>query len=268
MSGMLPRRMQARLPREIAAGGASDAPAAPVRGGLQVQAAILVVEDEPDIQELIRLHLQLAGHKVTRAATAEDANAELRRAIPDLILLDWMLPGISGLDWARQLRSAPETRQVPIIMLSARAAEQDKVEGLDAGVDDYVTKPFSPRELLSRIAAVLRRRAPQLADAAVEIDGLSLNHATREITADGVPLHLGPTEFRLLQYFMTHPERMHTRGQLVIAVWGGNVEVEDRTVDVNIGRLRDTLKSTRHDELIETVRGGGYRLRTRRTGRR
>jgi two-component system, OmpR family, phosphate regulon response regulator PhoB len=242
----------------------SDVRRVPACGGLHVSTDILVMDDEPDIQDLIQLNLEWAGHRVAVAGTVSEAEDAMRRVLPDLILLDWLLPGTPGVEWARRLRSTPATRHVPIIMLSARAGEQDKIVGLDAGVDDYVTKPFSPRELVSRIAAVLRRRAPQLTDESVEIDRLYLNHASHVTTADGRPLHVGPTEFRMLQFFMTHPERMHTRAQLVAAIWGKDIDVEDRTVDVYVGRLRDSLKATNHDVLVETVRGGGYRFRMAR----
>ncbi|MGE5525988.1 MAG: phosphate regulon transcriptional regulator PhoB [Rhodospirillaceae bacterium] len=245
---------------------ASELPRDASHVGRYAHADILLVEDEIEIQELMALYLESAGHTVVKAATVREAEGMLRRALPDLVLLDWMLPDKSGLEWARDLRASPNTRHVPIIIVSARTSEQDKVEALDAGVDDYVAKPFSPREVLSRIAAVLRRRAPQLSDTVVELDGLRLDHVSRVITADGRHLHIGPTEFRMLQFFMTHPERMHSRQQLVAAIWGRDVDVEDRTVDVNIGRLRDTLRPTHHDVLIETVRGGGYRFRTNRRG--
>jgi len=249
-----------------ARGESSDALRGPVGVGPHVHADILLVEDELEIRELLALYLESAGHRVVSAGDVREAEAAVGRALPDLILLDRMLPDRPGLEWARDLRASANTRHVPIIVISARASEQDRIEGLDAGVDDYVAKPFSPREVLSRIGAVLRRRAPQLADTAVELDGLRLDHVSRAITADGHRVHVGPTEFRLLQFFMTHPERMHTRQQLVAAVWGRDVRVEDRTVDVNIGRLRDTLRPTRHDVLIETVRGGGYRFRATRRG--
>jgi two-component system phosphate regulon response regulator PhoB len=199
-------------------------------------ANILLVEDEPAIQELIAFNLTQAGHHVLRASTAEAAITLVKNALPDLILLDWMLPGASGIDVARRLRADERTRQIPIIMLTARSDEQDKVTGLDAGADDYITKPFSPRELLARIKAVLRRR--------------------------GVTLDLGPTEFRLLHFFMTHAERVHSRAQLLDQVWGDHVFVEERTVDVHIRRLRSALEESGHDGLIQTVRGTGYRFST------
>jgi two-component system phosphate regulon response regulator PhoB len=223
--------------------------------------SVLVVEDEPDIQELVAVHLEHAGHEVLRAATVAEAQAHLDHALPDIVLLDWMLPGASGLDFARQLRAHPRTRDVPIIMLTARALEQDKVAGLEMGADDYITKPFSPRELIARIQAVLRRRAPQLTDDVVALSGLSLNPATREVTSKGVALDLGPTEFRLLHFFMTHPDRVYSRAQVLDAVWGDHVFIEERTVDVHIRRLRQALEATAADDLVETVRSAGYRFR-------
>jgi two-component system phosphate regulon response regulator PhoB len=223
-------------------------------------ANILVVEDEPAIQELLALNLEHAGHHVLRARDAEQAGELVRHALPDLILLDWMLPGQSGASFARALRKDERTKQVPIIMLTARGQEQDKVAGLEAGADDYVTKPFSPRELLARIKAVLRRRAPELTDEPIEISGLRLDPATHRVSAGGTQLDLGPTEFRLLHFLMAHPERVHSRTQLLDQVWGDHVFVEERTVDVHIRRLRKALEPTAHDRLIETVRGSGYRL--------
>ena len=223
-------------------------------------ANILVVEDEPAIQELLALNLEHAGHHVLRARDAEQAGELVRHALPDLILLDWMLPGQSGASFARTLRQDERTKQVPSIRLTARGQEQDKVAGLDAGADDYVTKPFSPRELLARIKAVLRRRAPELTDDPIEISGLRLDPATHRVSAGGTQLDLGPTEFRLLHFLMTHPERVHSRTHLLDQVWGDHVFVEERTVDVHIRRLRKALEPTGHDRLIETVRGSGYRL--------
>ncbi len=226
----------------------------------RMPANILVVEDEPAIQELLALNLEHAGHHVLRAKDAEQANELVRHALPDLILLDWMLPGQSGVQFARSLRQGERTRQVPIIMLTARGQEHDKVAGLDSGADDYVTKPFSPRELLARINAVLRRRAPQLTDEPIEVSGLRLDPVTHRVSAEGRNLELGPTEFRLMHFLMTHPERVHSRTQLLDQVWGDHVFVEERTVDVHIRRLRKALEPTMHDRLIETVRGSGYRL--------
>ncbi|MFC3627479.1 phosphate regulon transcriptional regulator PhoB [Vogesella amnigena] len=223
-------------------------------------ANILLVEDEPAIQELIAFNLVQAGHHVLRASTAEVALTLVKNALPDLVLLDWMLPGASGVEIARKLRADERTRQIPIIMLTARSDEQDKVQGLEAGADDYITKPFSPRELLARIKAVLRRRAPQMTDDAVEVKGLRLDPVTHRVQGNGDTIDLGPTEFRLLHFFMTHAERVHSRTQLLDQVWGDHVFVEERTVDVHIRRLRSALEPTGHDALIQTVRGTGYRF--------
>lgn len=223
-------------------------------------ANILLVEDEPAIQELIAVNLEHSGHHVIRAAHAERALDIVKSALPDLVLVDWMLPGMSGIALARALRQEERTRGIPIILLTARGDEADKVAGLEAGADDYITKPFSPRELLARIKAVLRRRAPQLTDDLVEIRGLRLEPNTRRVFGAGRPLSLGPSEFRLLHFLMTHTERVHSRAQLLDQVWGDHVFVEERTVDVHIRRLRKVLEATGHDRLIETVRGSGYRL--------
>ena len=221
---------------------------------------VLVVEDEPAIQELIAVNLEHAGHRVTRAKDAEAALGLVRSVLPDVLLIDWMLPGMSGASLARQLRQDERTRQIPIIMLTARSAEQDKIAGLEAGADDYVTKPFSPKELVARIKAVLRRRAPQATDDPVQSAGLRLDPATRRVFGDSTLLDLGPTEFRLLHFLMTHAERVHSRAQLLDKVWGDHVFIEERTVDVHIRRLRKSLEPTGHDRLIETVRGAGYRF--------
>lgn len=223
-------------------------------------ARVLVVEDEPAIAELIALNLRHQGFEVAMAADAEAAQAQVDHVLPDLVLLDWMLPGQSGIDLARRLRADERTRSVPIIMLTARGDEQSKVTGLETGADDYVTKPFSPRELAARIKAVLRRQKPQATEDPVEIDGLRLDPATHRVTARGSAVVLGPTEFRLLHFFMTHAERVHSRAQLLDSVWGDHVFVEERTVDVHIRRLRGALEASGHDALIQTVRGSGYRL--------
>jgi len=225
-------------------------------------ASILVVEDEPAIQELISITLARHGHTVRRTANAKEAYEAVTMALPDVILLDWMLPDGSGPSFARRLRTEQRTREVPIIMLTARAAEDDKVAGLDSGVDDYVTKPFSPRELEARIQAVLRRRLPQLSKEAVEVEGLVLNPATRVVSGKGRTLKMGPTEFELLHFFMTHTDRVYTRAQILDQVWGDHVFLEDRTVDVHIRRLREALSPSGHDRLVETVRGAGYRFRS------
>jgi len=228
---------------------------------------ILVVEDEPAIAELVAVNLSFAGHKVLRAADSIQADTLIRAELPDLILLDWMLPGVSGVNYAKKLRNDERTRDVPIIMLTARSDEGDKIQGLETGADDYITKPFSPKELMARIKAVMRRRAPQLTDDIITIGGLKLDPATHRLWAirdtSEITLDLGPTEFRLLHFFMTHPERVHSRSYLLDQVWGDHVYVEERTVDVHIRRLRKALESTGHDTLIETVRGSGYRFSAR-----
>jgi two-component system phosphate regulon response regulator PhoB len=223
-------------------------------------ATVLVVEDEPAIQELISYNLQQAGHQPMRAGSAEDALNIMRHALPDLVLVDWMLPGLSGIELARRIKSDKRTKTVPIIMLTARAAEEDKLTGLETGADDYITKPFSPRELNARVKAVLRRRAPQMTDDLVEIGDLRLDPASHRITGNGRSVELGPTEFRLLHFLMTHTERVHSRTQLLDQVWGDHVFVEERTVDVHIRRLRKALEPSGHDRLIQTVRGSGYRF--------
>jgi two-component system phosphate regulon response regulator PhoB len=221
---------------------------------------ILVVEDEPAIQELIAVNLEHAGHNVLRAASAEEAQQSISDALPDLVLVDWMLPGDSGITLARRLRSDRRTRDIPIIMLTARVQESDRVAGLEAGADDYVSKPFSPRELIARVKAVMRRRAPHLTDEMIEVAGLAVNPATHRVTGHGEQIELGPTEFRMLHFFLTHPERVWSRTQLLDEIWGDHVFVEERTVDVHIRRLRKALERTGHDRLIETVRSAGYRL--------
>ena len=221
---------------------------------------ILVVEDESAIAELISINLRHAGYEVTLAGNAEQAQLEVDRVLPDLVVLDWMLPGQTGLALARQWRGATRTRELPIILLTARAEEVDKVSGLDAGADDYLTKPFSTNELLARIRAVLRRKAPEALDSAVEVGGLVLDPGTRRVSREGVEVKLGPTEFRLLHFFMTHPERVHSRSQLLDRVWGDHVFIEERTVDVHVKRLREALEKVSCARMIETVRGAGYRL--------
>jgi len=223
-------------------------------------ATILVVEDEPAIQELIAYNLKQAGHQPLRADNAEQALTLVANALPDLVLLDWMLPGLSGIEFARRLRADKRTRAIPIIMLTARSDEQDKLQGLETGADDYITKPFSPRELNARIKAVLRRRAPEMTDDMVQLGGLKLDPASHRVTGNGEPVDLGPTEFRLLHFLMTHAERVHSRTQLLDQVWGDHVFVEERTVDVHIRRLRKALEPTGLDGLVQTVRGTGYRF--------
>ena len=225
-------------------------------------ATILLVEDEPGIQELVKFNLSLGGHVVLCADSAEQAVGMVSETLPDLVLLDWMLPGMSGIELAKKFRADSRMKNVPIIMLTARGDERDKVLGLETGADDYITKPFSPRELSARIKAVLRRRAPQMTEDKVEIRGLSLDPVSHRVMGDGTAVDLGPTEFRLLHFMMTHPERVYSRAQLLDHVWGDHVFVEERTVDVHIRRLRLALEPTHHESLIDTVRGAGYRLST------
>jgi two-component system, OmpR family, phosphate regulon response regulator PhoB len=224
-------------------------------------ASILVVEDEFAIQELIAVNLEHAGHAVRRAATAAQALDLIQESLPDLVLLDWMLPDRPGIDLARRLRSDRRTREIPIIMVTARAQEHDKIQGLEGGADDYLTKPFSPRELLARIQAVLRRRAPEIADEVLQLHGLALDPVSHRVTARGAAVELTPTEFRLLRFFMAHPERVYTRQQLLDHVWGDHVFIDERTVDVHIRRLRKSLAPAGLDALVETVHGTGYRFR-------
>lgn len=225
-------------------------------------ANILVVEDEPAIQELLALNLSQAGHNHVRALSVEQAQRLIIETLPDLIILDWMLPGMSGLEYARKLKADELTKAIPIIMLTARGEEMDKVRGLEVGADDYLTKPFSPRELNARIKAVLRRLSPQMTDDTIEINGLRLDPATHRVSGNGLSLELGPTEFRLLHYLMSNPERVHSRSQVLDRVWGDRVFVEDRTVDVHIRRLRRALAQSGHEDMIQTVRGAGYRFST------
>ena len=226
--------------------------------------SILIVEDEPSIAELIAVNLSHAGFLPVRAFQTEQASQLMKEVLPDLVILDWMLPGKSGVQFAKELRANERTKDIPIILLTARSEEMDKIAGLEAGADDYVTKPFSPKELVARVRAVLRRRSPQLADEVVQINNLRLDPVSHRVLAtdgvDEISLDLGPTEFRLLHFFMTHPERVHSRGQLLDKVWGDHVFVEERTVDVHIKRLRAALVPSNCQNLIETVRGSGYRL--------
>lgn len=226
-----------------------------------MDSTILIVEDEPDIQQLLAVNLQNAGYRAMRAANVPQAETLMREMLPSLVLLDWILPETLGMTFARRLRSDQRTSDIPIIMLTARSNESDKVAALDAGVDDYVTKPFSPRELLARIKAVMRRCAPQRIDEVIEIAGLKFEPAVRRLTCNGREIELGDIEVRMLHFFMTHPERIYSRAQLLDEVWGDHVFVEERTVDVHIRRLRQALAPTNHERLIETVRGTGYRFR-------
>lgn len=224
---------------------------------------ILIVEDEPAIRELLGYTLMKEGYACQEASDVEQARASVLKDRPDLILLDWMLPGVSGIDYARRLRSDSETQNIPIIMLTAKGDEADKVRGLDTGVDDYVTKPFSTRELLARLRAVLRRYSSDEQQGIIEVGGLVLDPDTYRVTANNEIIEISPTEFKLLHFFITHPERVYTRTQLLDHVWGQNVYVEERTVDVHIRRLRKTLEPFHFDRFIQTVRSVGYRFSTR-----
>jgi two-component system phosphate regulon response regulator PhoB len=224
---------------------------------------ILVVEDERPIREMIAFGLRRAGFEVREAADARSGRAEVANKLPDLLLVDWMLPDTSGLEFTRALKRDRETRELPVIMLTARAEEGDKVAGLEGGADDYITKPFSPRELLARINAVLRRALPAEGSERVDIEGLVLDQSSQRVSAGERTVALGPTEYRMLAFFMTHPERVYTREQLLDRVWGGNVYVEERTIDVHIRRLRKALEESGYDRLIQTVRGSGYRFSAR-----
>lgn len=219
---------------------------------------VLIVEDEPAIAELISVNLRHSGFRPIWAMDSVTAQAELEAVLPDVILLDWMLPGESGLALAKRWRAHPRTKTIPIIMLTARGDEVDRVAGLDAGADDYIAKPFSTKELLARIRAVLRRRAPEQAEGQVTLGELCLDAATYRVTFQAQPLKLGPTEFKLLHYLMTHAERVHSRSQLLDKVWGDHVFIEERTVDVHVKRLREALGEA--GAMVETVRGAGYRL--------
>lgn len=224
---------------------------------------ILIVEDERPIREMIAFGLRRAGFEVREAEDVSAARASIADRRPDLVLVDWMLPDMSGLELTRALKRDKDTQDVPIIMLTARAEEQDKILGLDGGADDYVTKPFSPRELLARINAVLRRTTPGGNDEVIEVEGLVLDAASQRVTVGDRTVQLGPTEYRLLSFFMTHAERVYSRAQLLDRVWGGNVYVEERTVDVHIRRLRKALEAFQYDRFIQTVRGSGYRFSAR-----
>ncbi len=225
-----------------------------------MQKHILIVEDEPAIRDMVAFALRKADMEPAHAADARSAQSMIAERVPDLILLDWMLPGMSGLDLARRLRRDDLTRAIPIIMLTARGEETDRVGGLDAGVDDYVVKPFSPRELIARINAVIRRSRGSDTEGSIAIGPLKIDSAAHRVYAGDQSVSIGPTEYRLLHFFMTHPERVYARSQLLDYVWGGSVYVEERTVDVHIRRLRQTLEPYACDGLLQTVRGAGYRF--------
>lgn len=224
--------------------------------------SVLIVDDEPAIREMIAVALEMADYRYLEAGDSREAHSLIIDNKPDLILLDWMLPGVSGIEFARRLKRDDATAEIPIIMLTAKTEEDNKVQGLEVGADDYITKPFSPRELVARLKAVLRRTSIKGVEIPVEVDSLYLDPISHRVTSNEVPLSMGPTEFKLLQFFMTHQERVYTRGQLLDQVWGGNVYVEERTVDVHIRRLRKAL-SPSHDHLVQTVRGTGYRFSTK-----
>lgn len=221
---------------------------------------ILVVEDEPAIREMLRFALTRAEFRIAEAGSAQEARLRIADERPDLILMDWMMPGVTGVELTRELKTAPHTRDVPVIMVTARAEEEDRVRGLNIGCDDYVSKPFSFPELIARIQAVLRRSLPGGEDERLSISGLEVDVASQRVTAEGVPIKLGPTEYRLLHFFVSHPERVYTREQVLDRVWGQNVYVEERTVDVHIRRLRKALEPHGYAEMIQTVRGTGYRF--------
>lgn len=223
---------------------------------------VLIVDDEAAIREMIAVALQMAGYRCLEASNAQSAHAIVVDHQPDIILLDWMMPDVSGIELARRLKRETAYADIPIIMLTARSEEDNKIQGLEAGADDYITKPFSPRELIARLKAVLRRTATAGIDESIEIEGLRLDPGSHRVSSGDTELEFGPTEFRLLQFFMTHPERAYTRSQLLDHVWGGNVYVEERTVDVHIRRLRLAL-GTQHEHLVQTVRGTGYRFSTK-----
>ena len=221
---------------------------------------ILIVEDEPAIRDMVAFALRKGGHEPVHAADGREAAAAIAEKVPDLILLDWMLPGASGLELARRWRREELTRDVPIIMLTARGEENDRVSGLESGIDDYVVKPFSARELLARIKAVLRRSRDDADDGSVSAGALRIDGAAHRVYAGEQALHVGPTEYRLLHFFMTHADRVYSRAQLLDHIWGGNVYVEERTVDVHIRRLRKALEPTGLQDMVQTVRGTGYRF--------
>lgn len=224
---------------------------------------ILIVEDEAPIREMLSFVMEQHGYQPVEAGDFEQALAAVVEPYPDMILLDWMLPGGSGVQLAKQLKSQDHTRHIPLIMLTARSEEEDKVRGLEVGADDYITKPFSPKELMARMRAVFRRVSPTSLDEPLEVEGLKLDPVSHRVSANGEPLDMGPTEFRLLHFFMTHQDRVYSREQLLDHVWGTNVFVEDRTVDVHIRRLRKAIGVHSHDRLVQTVRGVGYRFSAR-----
>ena len=230
-----------------------------------IKCTILTVEDEPAISDILRVNLSFAGYDVIGASNVLQAENFIKTRIPDLIILDWMLPGTSGSTFVKRLRNDKRIQNIPVIMLSAKSLEENKIEGLNAGCDDYMVKPFSPKELIARIQAVLRRRSPELTQDVVSIFGLSLNPATRTVIGNKQEISVGPKEFKLLHYLMTHADRVHSRANLLDKVWGDHVFVEERTVDVHIRRLRKALTGTGYHKLIQTIRGGGYKFISEKT---
>lgn len=224
---------------------------------------ILIVDDESAIRDMLRVALEMADYQCLEASNAQDAHALIVDEKPDLILLDWMMPGTSGIELARRLKRDEVTSDIPIIMLTAKGEEDNKIQGLEVGADDYITKPFSPRELVARLKAVLRRADPKISGQPIIVNGLCLDPASHRVTIHNHSVDMGPTEYRLLEFFLTHQERAYTRGQLLDHVWGGNVYVEERTVDVHIRRLRKALTIDGHEDLVQTVRGTGYRFSTK-----
>ncbi|NLS14251.1 phosphate regulon transcriptional regulatory protein PhoB [Vibrio sp. SM6] len=224
---------------------------------------ILVVEDEAPIREMLCFVLEQKGYQAVEAEDYDTAVSRLSEPFPDLVLLDWMLPGGSGINFIKHMKRDELTRNIPVVMLTARGEEEDKVRGLEVGADDYITKPFSPKELVARLKAVIRRVTPTALEDIIDVQGLKLDPVSHRVTANDDAVEMGPTEFKMLHFFMTHQERVYSREQLLNNVWGTNVYVEDRTVDVHIRRLRKALEAAGHDKLIQTVRGAGYRFSTK-----
>lgn len=224
---------------------------------------VLIVDDESAIRDMVTTALDVAGFECLQASNAQDAHAAIINHQPDLILLDWMMPGTSGLELMRRLKRNELTDKIPVIMLTARAEEASMITGLEAGADDYLAKPFSPRELIARIRALLRRAAPEGPDEVIRVDQLEYDPGSHRVTIADQPLEIGPTEFRLLGFFLTHQERVYSRDQILDHVWGGNVYMDERTVDVHIRRLRKALSIDGHERFVQTVRGAGYRFSTR-----
>ncbi|WP_054670050.1 phosphate regulon transcriptional regulator PhoB [Parasalinivibrio latis] len=224
---------------------------------------ILVVEDEAPIREMLCFVLEQKGYQTVEAEDYDSAMEKIAEPYPDLVIMDWMLPGGSGINVIKHLKRDEMTRQIPVVMLTARGEEEDKVRGLEVGADDYITKPFSPKELIARLKAVMRRVSPTTLDDVIDVHGLRLDPVSHRVTSNEDPIDMGPTEFKMLHFFMTHQERVYSREQLLNNVWGTNVYVEDRTVDVHIRRLRKALETGGHDKYVQTVRGAGYRFSTR-----